>query len=71
MATVALSPASVGARPTLPSGAWRRTASRLSMTAHRIGDRFTTWLRIETRVDRYASYGALACGALAAAVVLL
>ena len=61
----------VGVRQTVPAGAWRRAASSVSMYAHRIGDRFTAWLRIETRVDRYASYAALGCGALATVLVVL
>lgn len=75
VATVAVP---VGIRPTVPSGAWRRTttlvhmtATRLRTGADRIGDRFTAWLRVESRVDRYASYAALGCALVATFLVVL
>jgi len=68
VATVAVP--SVGASPTVSLDGWRRIAHGVTMHVTHIGERFTAWLRVEDRVDRWASYGALALAVLASFAVL-
>ena len=69
MATVALP--SVGSRRTQTMDPSPPATASVAMLAHTVADRFSTWTRLEAKIDAWASYGALGLAAAATAALLL
>ena len=72
MAAITLPPddASMGVGPTMAKLLRRATTQATAMSATRVlpASRYAIWRSLETQVDRWASYGALALGVSALVV---